>query len=693
MIRSFIRLFGEQSRTPVTKEDAGLSRVSDSAKHTSGDAYFDTMGRLQTAVTERNYTEAAALVRENLRYLPAWVQECSRDYGSFDIQSIPALEQGGTVLALVADDDGLARMRELVQKTPALHPWAEHLERHEKDRRLFPAIIEAVHENPNCLQTDVKSLVHEADGRRIARLISYLEKAGKLARVKSGRTYKLLPPDSRSIPDRPRRIIESHRAERVSCPPQVLDLSSLDYVPLPRAPLRWEEVHAGREKVTVAKPTAPFAIRDANWQITEVEAIPLAQRPDTAFRRLYPTNSGLFVIDDLGNAEGLGQIEAAALRYDQAGRLAVKKSLNHGVYRVGVHAMGHGLVAMSKDCILHAYDDELRPFLETALADAPEITVLRDRFEVTTLGELKNRIRSVALSQQATRYIFTAVDEAWCVDVRGNRLWGVRLPFKEGWEGVAARGEERGTSDDVDRALALMDLTLPLDPQTLKQRYRQLAKRWHPDLNLGDPTADEKMKELTVAAGLLTGLEANALSEYTGARAFREVGRSEVEVEGARVTVTVGIEVGESQAADWIYAASFAAESDDAYVAGYSGRVVKITKDGQGQRVYDIGSVPERIVDTGDYLYLLTNTRLYVLRNDTLHALVDVFDGGELLVAQTGFGLIEKNRFRWFREDGLFMGSIISKDPIRRAYCTETAMVVETRQRRATVQGVPSWWD
>lgn len=30
------------------------------------DAYFDTMGRLQAAVTERNYTKAAALVRENL---------------------------------------------------------------------------------------------------------------------------------------------------------------------------------------------------------------------------------------------------------------------------------------------------------------------------------------------------------------------------------------------------------------------------------------------------------------------------------------------------------------------------------------------------------------------------------------------------------------------------------------------------
>ena len=117
---------------------------------------------------------------------------------------------------------------------------------------------------------------------------------------------------------------------------------------------------------------------------------------------------------------------------------------------------------MSKDCILHAYDDELKPFLETTLADAPEITALRNRFEIPTLRELKNRIRSVALSQEATRYIFTAVDEAWCIDVQGNVLWGVRLPFKEGWGRIVALGEELGTSDDIDRALALMGLTLPL---------------------------------------------------------------------------------------------------------------------------------------------------------------------------------------------------------------------------------------
>ena len=49
---------------------------------------------------------------------------------------------------------------------------------------------------------------------------------------------------------------------------------------------------------------------------------------------------------------------------------------------------------------------------------------------------------------------------------------------------------------------------------------------------------------------------------------------------------------------------------------------------GQGQRAYDVGRVPTQIIDTGDYLYLLTGIRLYVLRDNTLCALLEVAAAG-----------------------------------------------------------------
>lgn len=155
----------------------------------------------------------------------------------------------------------------------------------------------------------------------------------------------------------------------------------------------------------------------------------------------------------------------------------------------------------------------------------------------------------------------------------------------------------------------------------------------------------------------------------------------------------MGMQVDEKFASDWIYAAGFAASANKVYLAGYSGRVVLVDENGNAKRVYDIGSVPRRIVDTGDYLYLLTDTRLYVLRDDALYALIDTFDSGDFVVAQTGFGLLENKRLRWFSEDGKNLGSVVSKEPIRRVYNSEGGLIVETRQRRAIVKGAPKWWE
>ena len=109
------------------------------------DAYFDTMSQMQAAVSRRDFEEAARLVRENLRYLPDWVEEerCS-DYGPFAIGMIPALQQGGTILALVGDDEGLARMHEIIASIPELEPWTKEIQRHQLDRQLFKAILEVV---------------------------------------------------------------------------------------------------------------------------------------------------------------------------------------------------------------------------------------------------------------------------------------------------------------------------------------------------------------------------------------------------------------------------------------------------------------------------------------------------------------------------------------------------------------------
>lgn len=467
----------------------------------------------------------------------------------------------------------------------------------------------------------------------------------------------------------------------------VLDLSSLRYIPLPRAPLQWET----NQTVKNESADGAFEVREAAWSVHSVEKISPAERPDPAFRELHPTNAGVFMVDDLGKAKGLGTIKSAALRCDREGAIQAKVGFTYDIYRLGVHALGHGLAIMSRDCILHAYDDDLKQIIEVDLASVPEIAELRSRFGIPQ-GQLKNHLRCVALSQSGSRFLFTAVDQAFCCGSTGNRLWAARLPKKDGWERVAASSGTTNTSTDVQKAMALMDLSLPLAPEQLKTRYRELAKKWHPDLNPQDPKAGEKMGALTAAAETLTGIDASDLPQYTGATFARELSRHEIEVEGHSISFSISMQVGELYASDWIYAASFAAGSNGAYLAGYSGKVVKVTDAGAGDCVYDIGAVPSRIVDTGDYLYLLTTTRLYVLRGDELHALIDTYEAGDLIVAHKGFGLMQDKCLRWYTENGTYVGMVVTKDPIRRVYQAGGRTVIETRQQRAVIDGMPLWW-
>jgi hypothetical protein len=68
-------------------------------------------------------------------------------------------------------------------------------------------------------------------------------------------------------------------------------------------------------------------------------------------------------------------------------------------------------------------------------------------------------------------------------------------------------------------------------------------------------------------------------------------------------------------------------------------------------------------------------------------------ESGELLVAQTGFGLLEPKRFRWYREDAVHLGTVVTRDPIRRVYYSYPGMIVETRTSRAVIGGVDTWWE
>src|SRR5216684_7753770 len=111
----------------------------------------------------------------------------------------------------------------------------------------------------------------------------------------------------------PSRWVNSRRTDRQAPRLREIELNSLPYVPLPRAPMRWGTLSV-RAHPQMHEAEALFEIRDAPWQLASIEKLDGHERPDPPFRLLYPVDSGLLMFDDLGHARGSGPIRLKRAR-------------------------------------------------------------------------------------------------------------------------------------------------------------------------------------------------------------------------------------------------------------------------------------------------------------------------------------------------------------------------------------------
>jgi hypothetical protein len=68
-----------------------------------------------------------------------------------------------------------------------------------------------------------------------------------------------------------------------------------------------------------------------------------------------------------------------------------------------------------------------------------------------------------------------------------------------GTHGASEWDRQSGRRTKTERMLAVLDLTADATAPELKARYKQLAKRHHPDLNGGDKKAEERLKLINEA--------------------------------------------------------------------------------------------------------------------------------------------------------------------------------------------------
>ncbi len=630
--------------------------------------YFSELERLTAAVSAKEYHAAAAAARASLPFLRQWLEDPRGDGKRLDIR-IPALSQGGTMMALIGDMDGLTELRDLVFDHEFLDAYRGEAEEHFVHHDLFNQIRDVIRDKPGVLQNGMKTELGIEDGRLASRLVSYLEKSGEVRRAKKGKTYALYlagieMPDAASDaiyvePNRP----GSHRKETRPARATELDPKRVRIVPLPPSPKAWEK------PVELPKTEDAFADFQASWTEIRVDSIRRDNRPDPAFRKHFSTRGGALSFDDLAKSEtSLGRA-GAVLFSNSKGQPGTPLPLLRQPYEISVHPLGDGFALRSRSNVLTVYDAELNVDFETDLSMAPEIPANRERLGLAE-SDTHRALRCIALSPERGRYLFTHVDEAWCIDRHGSCLWGLRMPAKEPTR-VRVEGQRFGMVGDIQRALDVMGLKMPVTPDEVRRRYRQLVRELHPDLNPGN---EERMKAVNVASEQLTGLEPGQLDgSDTGDGGFEIV-----------------ISFGAAAQADWIYAAAFSGNGQTALLGSYAGRVVRVDRGGMPVEIYDVGSVPVRIVETDAFLYIMTATRLYVLQEDRLMALEDCASKCDLLVDGGLVLLVETKGVRVLTEDGRALGIALTKAPIRRAYVDEGDLVIETRTQRGRFHGLRS---
>lgn len=155
-----------------------------------GGDYFTLLEKLQSAISEKRYAEAAEAAHMSIFPLRDWLSDPRGDRQRLQLR-IPALQQGGTMMALTGDIEGLLKVHDLTHEFDHLETYRPDAAKHLKSIELFGRIRQLVTSKPGVLQNKVKAELDEEDGRHVSNLISWLVKSGEISRAKSGKTYEL----------------------------------------------------------------------------------------------------------------------------------------------------------------------------------------------------------------------------------------------------------------------------------------------------------------------------------------------------------------------------------------------------------------------------------------------------------------------------------------------------------------------
>jgi len=181
------RLFGRAEAQPteaVRPPEADVSSLD-------AETYFALLDSIRATQSRRECIRMLEYCAQSLALLPSLVRDCRRQYGAFDVCSIPAIEIGCRYWAALRDGDRLRQVAEVVSQVPILKKeWGHVVKTAFSDLELAARVEACIGKNPGLLQTKLGKAVG-APGKDTTRLVATLTNLGSVVRTRSGKSYEL----------------------------------------------------------------------------------------------------------------------------------------------------------------------------------------------------------------------------------------------------------------------------------------------------------------------------------------------------------------------------------------------------------------------------------------------------------------------------------------------------------------------
>lgn len=395
--------------------------------------------------------------------------------------------------------------------------------------------------------------------------------------------------------------------------------------------------------------------RDDTWER------PKGERP-LRWQERHVTPKGFVAVHRVYDEQAGGYGSCRIQTYSPEGEIVSAKDLAQSFYRLKICPAGEHVIG---------YSDDLQMSLWTLNGDK-----LAERSIGREAEDNKYHVRCIDLSEDARQCLFTSTTRAYLLDQRLRTLHAWIMPAPEGYR--VERGGQDAETEEIERALATLELTGQPTQEETKTQFRRLALRYHPDRNPGDPAAQERMKEIIAAYRMVSEGDVLAALEGLGDRESycKILHETESEIPGTGLSMKFTISM--SGPGDWIYASHMAPHAERIYLGCYSGMIYCVDPGGNVLKVYSTDAPIDGILERKGYLYVWTHTSLYVLEDDKAANHIDLREGG--LECFTEWGLIVRKglSFILYSEGGAWIGTVhFPKEP-REVIPTATGLVAYT---------------